>query len=88
MICAPAIFPTKAWSIEAAGMLGNDIDLALCGGVESMSRVQIGLKQGMSDWIRRLGTARSFGDRIDKITEFEELAQSREDAPTAIVMLD
>jgi acetyl-CoA C-acetyltransferase len=55
---------------EAAGMLGNDIDLALCGGVESMSRVQIGLKQGMSDWIRRLGTARSFGDRIDKVTEF------------------
>src|SRR5438270_9584688 len=27
---------------EAAGMLGNDIGLAMCGGVESMSRVQIG----------------------------------------------
>jgi acetyl-CoA C-acetyltransferase len=55
---------------EAAGMLGNDIDLAMCGGVESMSRVQIGLTQGMSDWIRRLGTARTFGDRIDKVTDF------------------
>ena len=55
---------------EAAGMLGTDIDLALCGGVESMSRVQIGLKQGMSDWIRRLGQARSLGERIDKFTDF------------------
>jgi acetyl-CoA C-acetyltransferase len=55
---------------EAAGMLGNDIELAMCGGVESMSRVQIGLKQGMSDWLRRLTQARSFGERIDRITEF------------------
>ncbi|HUL96013.1 MAG TPA: acetyl-CoA C-acyltransferase [Usitatibacter sp.] len=55
---------------EAAGMLGNDVDLAMCGGVESMSRVQIGLKQGMSDWLRRLTQARSFGERIDRITEF------------------
>jgi hypothetical protein len=31
---------------EAAGMLRNDMRLALCGGVESMSRVQIGLRQG------------------------------------------
>lgn len=55
---------------EAAGMLGTDTDLAMCGGVESMSRVQIGLKQGFSDWIRRLGQARSFGDRFDKFMEF------------------
>ena len=54
---------------EAAGMLREDIDLAMCGGVESMSRVQIGLKQGLSDWIRRLSQARTFGERIDRFAE-------------------
>src|SRR5436189_1268906 len=54
---------------EAAGMLGKDRHLALCGGVESMSRVQIGLSQGLSDWVRRMGQARSFGDRIDRFME-------------------
>jgi acetyl-CoA C-acetyltransferase len=38
----------------------------MCGGVESMSRVQIGLKQGLSDLIRRFSQARSFGERIDR----------------------
>jgi acetyl-CoA C-acetyltransferase len=55
---------------EAAGMLRGDLSLALCGGVESMSRVQIGLKQGFSDWLRRFTQARSFGERIDRIAEF------------------
>jgi len=54
---------------EAAGMLGNDMHVALCGGVESMSRVQIGLTQGMSDWIRRMSQARSFGERVDRFGE-------------------
>ena len=54
---------------QAAGLLGNDIHLALCGGAESMSRVQIGLRQGLSDWIRRLSQARSFGERIDRFSE-------------------
>jgi len=52
---------------EAAGMLGKDLDLALCGGVESMSRVQIGLRQGLSDVIRRVSQARTFGERIDRL---------------------
>ncbi|HET7547906.1 MAG TPA: acetyl-CoA C-acyltransferase [Usitatibacter sp.] len=56
-------------AIEAAGMLGGPRSLALCGGVESMSRVQIGLNQGLSDWIRRVGQARSAGERIDRLTE-------------------
>jgi tartronate-semialdehyde synthase len=30
----------------------------------------------------------SMGTEIDNITEFEELAERHEDAPTAIVMLD
>jgi acetyl-CoA C-acetyltransferase len=55
---------------EAAGMLRADMSLALCGGVESMSRVQIGLKQGFSDVIRRVSQARTFGERIDRLSEF------------------
>jgi acetyl-CoA C-acetyltransferase len=50
---------------EAAGMLGGDRQLALVGGVEAMSRVQIGLSQGLSDWLRGLIQARSLGARID-----------------------
>ncbi len=54
---------------EAAGMLRDDISVALCGGVESMSRVQIGLRQGLSDWIRRMSQARSLGERVDRVSE-------------------
>ena len=54
---------------EAAGMLGRGVDLALCGGVESMSRVQLGLKQGLSDFIRRFSQARSMGERLDRLGE-------------------
>jgi len=54
---------------EAAGMLRPGIAVALCGGVESMSRVQIGLRQGLSDTIRRTSQARSFGDRIDRLAQ-------------------
>jgi len=60
---------SMAAAIEAAGMLGGSRTLALCGGVESMSRVQIALNQGLSDWIRRLGQARSIGERIDRFAE-------------------
>ena len=56
-------------AFEAAGMLGADRHVALCGGVESMSRVQIALTQGLSDWIRRMGQARSFGERLDRLGE-------------------
>ncbi|HST01568.1 MAG TPA: hypothetical protein VLJ84_07905, partial [Usitatibacter sp.] len=55
---------------EAAGMLGRDVNLAMCGGVESMSRVQIGLPQGLSDFIRRQSQAKSFGERVDRLGEF------------------
>src|SRR4051812_46373823 len=54
---------------EAAGMLGGDVNVALCGGVESMSRVQIGLRQGLSDFIRRMSQARTFGERVDRLGE-------------------
>src|SRR5580704_8691281 len=50
---------------QAAGMLGRGrAALALVGGVESMSRVQIGLGQNLSDWLRRIVQARSAGQRL------------------------
>jgi acetyl-CoA C-acetyltransferase len=50
---------------EAAGMLGQKhAQLALVGGVESMSRVQIGLGQNLSVWLRRMFQARSVTQRI------------------------
>ena len=40
---------------EAAGMLGQQrAALAMVGGVESMSRVQIGLGRNLSVWLRRM----------------------------------
>jgi acetyl-CoA C-acetyltransferase len=54
---------------QAAGMLDSQRQLALCGGAESMSRVQIALRQGLSDFIRRMSQARSFGQRIDRLGE-------------------
>lgn len=56
-------------AFEAAGMLGGTHQLALVGGVESMSRVQIALTQGLSDWLRRLTQARTVGERIDRLLE-------------------
>ena len=53
---------------EAAGMMGpRRASLAMVGGVESMSRVQIGLGQNLSDWLRRMFQARSAGQRIAQI---------------------
>jgi acetyl-CoA C-acetyltransferase len=56
-------------AFEAAGMLGGTQALALVGGVESMSRVQVALSQGLSDWLRRLTQARTVGSRIDRLLE-------------------
>ncbi len=50
---------------EAAGMLGRGgRALALAGGVESMSRVQVGLGQNLSDWLRRFAGARDLRQRL------------------------
>src|SRR6266516_2543574 len=52
-------------AFEAAGMLGHGgKELALVGGVECMSRVQVGLSQNLSDWLRRFSHARSLGRRL------------------------
>ena len=55
---------------QAAQMLGEaGRDLAIAGGVESMSRVQIGLKQDLSDWLRRFFQARSMGQRLESVKD-------------------
>src|SRR6266699_918836 len=52
-------------AFQAAGMLAHGgKELALVGGVESMSRVQIGLSQNFSDWLRRFSQARSIAQRL------------------------
>lgn len=57
-------------AFEAASMLGTGgRNLALAGGVESMSRIQIGLDQRLSDWLRRFFEARSLGKRLESFTE-------------------
>ena len=55
-------------AFQAAGMIdGVARNLALVGGVESMSRVQIGLSQGFSDWLRRFQGARTMGQRMSML---------------------
>jgi acetyl-CoA C-acetyltransferase len=57
-------------AIEAAGMIdGNSRNLALVGGVESMSRIQLGLGQPLSDWVRKFQHARSLGQKIAHLGE-------------------
>lgn len=55
-------------ALEVAGMLDDrGRSLALVGGAESLSRVQIGLSQTMSDWLRSVMQARSTSDRLRAI---------------------
>lgn len=56
-------------AFEAAGMLGNGRELGLVGGVESMSRVQFGLGQNLSVWLRRIGQARNAGARLSLLRQ-------------------
>jgi acetyl-CoA C-acetyltransferase len=46
-------------------------DHALAGGVESMGRVQFGLNQNFSDWMRRLFQARTLGERVDRFAQIK-----------------
>jgi acetyl-CoA C-acetyltransferase len=55
-------------AFEAAGMInGTSRQLALVGGVESMSRVQVGLAPTISDWLRKFQKARSIGEKVSQI---------------------
>jgi len=52
---------------EAAGMLGPRAQLAISGGVESMTGAQIALSQKLSIWLRRVVQARSFSRRLSAL---------------------
>ena len=59
-------------AIQAAGMIdGVSRNLALVGGVESMSRVQIGLNQKLSDWVRKVQQARSLGQKVSQLIDLK-----------------
>src|SRR5258708_38529056 len=59
-------------AIEAAGMIdGASRNLALVGGVESLSRVQLGLGQSLSDWLRRFQQTRTPGQKIHHISNLK-----------------
>lgn len=50
---------------EAAGLLdGAARNLALVGGVDSLSQVQLGLGMPLSNWLRQFQTARSLGEKL------------------------
>ena len=66
---------------EAAGMLSDHAPLAMVGGVEAMSQVQIGLTQGLSNWLRSVMQARSVGQRLDAIAAIR-FADIRLDIPS------
>ena len=60
-------------AFEAAGMLDDarGRSLALVGGAESMSRVQLGLGQNLSDWVRGFQKARSLGQKLSHAVELQ-----------------
>jgi|SRR5215510_11602901 len=59
-------------AIEAAGMInGENRNLALVGGVESLSRIQLGLGQSLSDWIRKFQLARSLGQKVSHVSDLK-----------------
>ena len=59
-------------AFEAAAMLdGRGRDLALVGGVDSMSQIQLGLSQPLSNWVRAFQQARSLGDRVAHLADLK-----------------
>jgi acetyl-CoA C-acetyltransferase len=57
---------------EAAGMLnGDNLHLAMVGGADSLSRVQVGLAPRFSDWLRGFQSARSLGQKASHLTELK-----------------
>lgn len=54
--------------IQAAGLI-NEKEIALVGGAESMSRIQLGLNQNLSDWLRRLFQGKGVNERFSQLTK-------------------
>jgi acetyl-CoA C-acetyltransferase len=68
MACATSM----VGAFEAAGMIDGDArNLALVGGVDSLSKIQIGLGQRLSDWIRQFQQARSLGQKVSHLAELK-----------------
>jgi acetyl-CoA C-acetyltransferase len=64
MACSTSMMGT----FEAAGMLNDSSrQLALVGGVESMSRVQIGLGTTLSDWLRKFQKTKTVGEKLSQL---------------------
>lgn len=64
MACATSM----AAVFDAVGVMeSGDKQVAMCGGVESMSNVQIGLTQSLSNWIRRLGQISGVEDVVERL---------------------
>lgn len=64
MACATSMAGVFAAAETIAKTPGG---IALVGGVESMSGIQIGLNQKLSIWLRRFFQAKSLGDRADML---------------------
>jgi len=59
-------------AFEAAGMLDDSArTLALVGGVESMSHIQLGLGLKLSDWVRGFQNARSLGEKFSHAADLK-----------------
>ncbi|MBL8276025.1 MAG: acetyl-CoA C-acyltransferase [Pelomonas sp.] len=72
---APAVIPafstgmacstSMTGALQAASMIdGRSRHLALVGGAESMSRIQLGLGQNLSDWLRGFQRQRTWGQKL------------------------
>jgi acetyl-CoA C-acetyltransferase len=58
-------------AIDLAGRIGRgNGELGLAGGAESMTHVQLGLTQDMSDWVRRIAQAKDLKQRAALAREF------------------
>lgn len=58
-------------ALDLAGRIGRGVgQLGLAGGTESMTHVQVGLTQPVSDWLRRVGQAKNWGKRAKVAGQF------------------
>ncbi|MFB6344911.1 MAG: acetyl-CoA C-acyltransferase, partial [bacterium] len=60
MACATSM----AAVFDATGLLSGDRSVALCGGVESMSNIQVGMSTEFSNWLRRLTQSSGTGEML------------------------
>ncbi|MFB6357136.1 MAG: acetyl-CoA C-acyltransferase [bacterium] len=54
---------------DAVGYLNGSRNVALCGGAESMSNVQVGLTMGLSKWMRRITQSSGPGEALGTLAD-------------------